>query len=132
MAQEIRAEVALEFDESAANMAHDPMRESWIGFEPMRTRAFMGDETVGSIAWVMLPHVADRLGAPCMNVWGLGVQERHRRGDRYCPHLAYNGPKLQTRRKIRLGGYTALECTCARDICQTWFQTLLHRHRENA
>jgi GNAT superfamily N-acetyltransferase len=77
--KEVRAEMALEFDESAANMAHEPMRESWIGFEPMRTQALMGDESVASIAWVMLPHVADRLGAPCMNVWGLGVQEEHRR-----------------------------------------------------
>jgi len=77
--KEVRAEVDLEFDESAASMAHEPMRESWIGFEPMRTQAFMGDEAVGSIAWVMLPYVADRLGAPCMNVWGLGVREKHRR-----------------------------------------------------
>ena len=87
--KEVKAEVALEFDESAASMAHEPMRESWIGFEPMRTQAFIGDgenppypwknEAVGSIAWVMLPYVADRLGAPCVNIWGLGVRETHRR-----------------------------------------------------
>ena len=59
-------------------MAHEPMRESWIGFKPMRTQALMGSEGVGSIAWVILPHVADRLGAPCMNIWGLGVRQEHR------------------------------------------------------
>lgn len=77
--KEVRADAELQFIESRAEMAHEPMRESWIGFKPMRTRAFIGDETVGSIAWVILPHVADRLGAPCVNIWGLGVQEKHRR-----------------------------------------------------
>lgn len=77
--KETRADVTLEFVESEAGMAHDPMRESWIGFKPMRTQALMGDENVGSIAWVILPHVADRLGAPCVNIWGMGVQEKHRR-----------------------------------------------------
>ena len=73
------ADMALEFIESDAGMAHDPMRESWIGFNPMRTQAFIGDESVGSISWVILPHVADRLGAPCVNIWGMGVQEKYRR-----------------------------------------------------
>ena len=77
--EEVRAGVKLEFAESAANMAHEPMRESWMGFEPMRTQAFIRDEAVASIGWVILPHVAERLGAPCMNIWGLGVQENHRR-----------------------------------------------------
>ena len=77
--KENRADLALEFVESEADMAHDPMRESWIGFRPMRTQALIGDECIGSIAWVILPHVADRLGAPCMNIWGMGVQEKHRR-----------------------------------------------------
>ena len=77
--KEVPADVEVEFVESAAEMAHEPMRESWIGFEPMRTRAFLDGETVGSISWVMLPHFADKLGAPCMNIWGLGVQEKHRR-----------------------------------------------------
>ena len=27
----------------------------------------------------MIPYLADRLGAPCMNVWGMGVQEKYRR-----------------------------------------------------
>jgi len=57
------AEVALEFVESEADMAHEPMRESWIGFKPMRTQALMGNEGVGSIAWVILPHVAVRCRA---------------------------------------------------------------------
>lgn len=67
------------FAESPAEMRHDGMRESWIGFAPMRTRALLEDEEVGSIGWVVLPHVAERLGAPCVNIWGLGVHEQHRR-----------------------------------------------------
>jgi GNAT superfamily N-acetyltransferase len=26
----------------------------------------------------MQPHLADRLGAPSLNIWGLGVREQHR------------------------------------------------------
>lgn len=77
--KEVSPAVNVEFVESAAEMKHEPMRESWIGFEPMRIRALVAGEDAGSIAWVMLPHVADRLGAPCMNIWGLGVREPHRR-----------------------------------------------------
>jgi GNAT superfamily N-acetyltransferase len=77
--KEMKPAVAIEFDHAAAGMAHEPMRESWIGFEPMRTRAFADGTEVGSIAWVILPHVAERLGAPCMNVWGLGIREQYRR-----------------------------------------------------
>ena len=77
--ERLKSDVSLEFAESRAEMSHEPMRESWIGFDPMRTRAFIEDQEVGSIAWVMLPHVADRLGAPCMNIWGLGIQKQHRR-----------------------------------------------------
>ncbi|MBC8230542.1 GNAT family N-acetyltransferase [bacterium] len=76
---EISAALKVEFAESAAEMKHEPMRESWLGFEPMRTQALVGGEDVGSIAWVMLPYLADRLGAPGMNIWGLGVKEQHRR-----------------------------------------------------
>jgi len=76
---EISAALKVEFVESAAEMKHEPMRESWLGFKPMRTQALVGGEDVGSIAWVMLPHLADRLGAPCMNIWGLGVREQYRR-----------------------------------------------------
>jgi GNAT superfamily N-acetyltransferase len=77
--QALQPEVRVEFVEEAAQMAHEPMRESWIGFEPMRTRAVIDGEAVGAISWALLPYVADRLGAPCMNIWGLGVREEHRR-----------------------------------------------------
>lgn len=68
----------LEMVEAAAELRHEPMRESWIGFTPMRTRAYLGDEEAGNISWVVIPYL-DRLGAPCMNIWGLGVREQHRR-----------------------------------------------------
>ncbi len=77
--KEVCADMEVEFVESAAEMVHEPMRESWVGFEPMRTRALVDNEPVGSIGWVILPHVAERLGAPCMNIWGLGVSTEHRR-----------------------------------------------------
>jgi GNAT superfamily N-acetyltransferase len=77
--KEVSADVKVEFVESAAEMRHEPMRESWMGFQPMRIRALVNGEDAGSIAWVMQPHVAERLGAPCMNIWGLGVREAHRR-----------------------------------------------------
>jgi GNAT superfamily N-acetyltransferase len=76
---EIQPDVPVEFVEAAAQMKHEAMRESWIGFEPRVTRALLNGEDVGSISWVIEPYVADRLGAPAMNIWGLGVREEHRR-----------------------------------------------------
>lgn len=69
----------VEFVESAAPMRHAAMRESWTGFEPMRIQALVGGEEAGSIGWVVLPHVAHRLGAPAVNIWSLGVRDRFRR-----------------------------------------------------
>jgi len=75
----LRGSMKIELVQSATEMAHEPMRESWIGFEPMRIRAITGEEEVGSIGWVLLPHLADRLGAACMNVWGVSVKRQYRR-----------------------------------------------------
>jgi ribosomal protein S18 acetylase RimI-like enzyme len=69
---------AITLADSPAEMRHEPMRESWVGFAPMRARALIGEEEVASIGWVLLPHL-DRLGAPCVNIWSLGVKEQHRR-----------------------------------------------------
>jgi GNAT superfamily N-acetyltransferase len=76
--QEVAPSVKVEFTEAAAEMKHEPMRESWLGFEPMRTSAFMGEEEIGGIGWVIQPHL-DRLGAPCLNIWSLGVKKAYRR-----------------------------------------------------
>jgi GNAT superfamily N-acetyltransferase len=78
-AREHRPLLDIDLAESAAEMKHEPMRESWIGFQPMVIRALLDGEEVGSICWVLLPHVADRLGAPCMNIWAMGVREERRR-----------------------------------------------------
>jgi GNAT superfamily N-acetyltransferase len=77
--QPVAAGVDLELIAGPTEMRHEAMRESWIGFEPRQLQALSGGESVGSIGWVILPHVADRLGAPCMNIWRLGVRESHRR-----------------------------------------------------
>jgi GNAT superfamily N-acetyltransferase len=61
-----------------AAMVHPGMHDSWIGFAPMRTVAYLDGEEAGSISWVIQPHL-DRLGAPCMNIWGLGVRGLFRR-----------------------------------------------------
>lgn len=76
---EVHASVPLELVEAPAAMTHAGMRESWTGFEPMHVRALLDGEEVGSLGWVLLPHVAERLGAPCVNIWSLGVREAHRR-----------------------------------------------------
>jgi GNAT superfamily N-acetyltransferase len=60
-------------------MRHEPMRESWIGFEPQGIRARIDGEPAGNIGFVLLSHVAERLGAPCVNIWSLGVPDAHRR-----------------------------------------------------
>jgi len=76
---ESRAAEPIEMVDEPAEMKHEGMRESWVGFEPMRTRGMLNGEEAGSMGWVTLPHVADKLGAPAMNIWSLGVKEEHRR-----------------------------------------------------
>ena len=69
----------IELIEAPAEMAHEPMRESWDGFEPIRVRAYSGGQELGSLGWVLLPQLAERLGAPCMSIWSMGVKAEHRR-----------------------------------------------------
>lgn len=76
---EISTDLTLSLEESHVEMAHEPMRESWIGFEPRRTVAHLNGEHAGGISWVIQPHLEETLGAPCMNIWGLGVEPKHRR-----------------------------------------------------
>ena len=70
---------ALVLEEAPAEMSHDGMRESWTGFEPMWTRGLVADEQVGQVGWVMLSQVSEKLGAPCLNIWSLGVSREQRR-----------------------------------------------------
>ena len=73
-----KPEIDIEFADRPATMAHEPMAQSWTGFEPMYTQAMAGTEPAGTIGWVILPHVT-RLGAPAMNIWTMGVREVFRR-----------------------------------------------------
>src|SRR5439155_26081303 len=47
--------IPIDLTEAEAEMTHEPMRESWIGLEPMLIRAMAGGEAAGSIGWVPLP-----------------------------------------------------------------------------
>lgn len=76
---ELRADVKIDFAEGPAKMAHEPMRESWVGFEPMSTHAMVDGQLAGSVQWVMAPQLASKLGSACMSIWGLGVGETFRR-----------------------------------------------------
>jgi GNAT superfamily N-acetyltransferase len=94
------ADVPIALIDSPAQMAHEPMRESWVGFEPMRVRALLDGEEVGSLGWAVLPHVAERLGAPCVSIWSLGVREQHRRqgiGSALVSHCLERGYALGAR-----------------------------------
>ena len=76
---ECSAAVPVELLDEPAEMRHEGMRESWAGFEPVWTRALLNGEQVGSMGWVVLPHLTETLGAPAMSIWCLGVSEQHRR-----------------------------------------------------
>jgi ribosomal protein S18 acetylase RimI-like enzyme len=69
----------IELADSPAEMVSPAMADSWKGFEPWTVRATLGGQKVAEIGWVVLEHVARRLGAPVLNIWSLGVQEAHRR-----------------------------------------------------
>ncbi len=71
-------ESQLQCEDHPSTMAHDAMRASWDGFEPWSTTARLDGQYVGAVHWVVVPHLANKLGAPCLNIWGLGVEEKHR------------------------------------------------------
>jgi RimJ/RimL family protein N-acetyltransferase len=68
-----------EFRETDTVMKHGPMRESWTGFTPRTIEAYVKGEPVGSIGWVMIPQVKAKLGAPLVNIWGMGVNGKYQR-----------------------------------------------------
>ena len=70
--------IAVEFEDGAAGVNHEPAHESWIGYEPRVARAKINGECVGSISWVVLPYL-DGLAAPGMNIFALGTREPYRR-----------------------------------------------------
>jgi len=76
---QVVAAPGLELTTAPAELVHGGMRESWVGFTPMQTQARRGEAVAGSIGWTVLPHVAEKLGAPCLSIWSLGVMEEHRR-----------------------------------------------------
>lgn len=71
--------IPIDFTAGHAVMSHRMMAESWSGFAPQRIIARASGEAIGSIGWTLLPHTAERLGAPGMTIWQLGVAESHRR-----------------------------------------------------
>ena len=71
--------VAAEFECGPATMAHEPMRQSWVGFEPRTISVRVRGAYAGAIHWAVQPHLAAKLGAICMNIWGLGIHESFRR-----------------------------------------------------
>jgi GNAT superfamily N-acetyltransferase len=66
------------FEDQPSAMVHDAMRASWEGFEPWSTTAQLDGRYAGTVHWVVLPQLAGKLGAACMNIWGLGVDEKFR------------------------------------------------------
>lgn len=73
------AKIDAEFESGPATMAHEPMRQSWAGFEPRTITVRVRGAYAGAIHWAMQPHLATTLGAACMNIWGLGVHDNFRR-----------------------------------------------------
>jgi len=69
----------VEFRDEPAAMAHAPMADSWTGFAPQASTAYIGGQKVGQIGWTVTPQVAAKLGAPAMSIWMLGVNQEHRR-----------------------------------------------------
>jgi GNAT superfamily N-acetyltransferase len=71
-------ESQLAFEDRPSTMVHDAMRASWDGFDPWTTTVRLDSQHAGAVHWVVVPQLAEKLGAPCMNIWGLGVEEKYR------------------------------------------------------
>jgi ribosomal protein S18 acetylase RimI-like enzyme len=66
-------------EDGPAEMLHAPMAESWQGFCPRASTAWVGPEKVGAIGWTLTPQVAERLGESAMTIWSLWVKKEHQR-----------------------------------------------------
>lgn len=66
------------FHDEPLKVAHDTMAQSWTGFEPRTVTAVVAGAYAGQIGYVLQPHLAGRLGHPCVNIYMLGVNPSHR------------------------------------------------------
>lgn len=73
------AAAAVEYEGSPLDMKHQTIRESWLGFEPMVIKANVDGKEVGTLGWVVMPHHAHKLGAPCVSIYMLHVADSQRR-----------------------------------------------------
>ncbi len=75
----LAAAAAVEYEDSPLDMKHQTIRESWLGFEPMVIKANVDGKEVGTLGWVVMPHHAHKLGAPCVSIYMLHVADSQRR-----------------------------------------------------
>jgi len=69
----VEPRINADFHTGPLHMAHETIRQSWIGFEPMVVKAIVEGAEAGTIGWVILPHQQAKLGAPCVDIYMLGI-----------------------------------------------------------
>lgn len=75
----VEPRVPAEFHDQPLTMAHETMAASWTGFEPRVIDVTIEGEHAGQIGYVLLPHLAARLGSPCLDIYSMGVTPERRR-----------------------------------------------------
>lgn len=75
----VEPHVPAEFHDRPLTMAHETMAASWTGFEPRVIDVTITGEHAGQIGYVVLPHLAARLGSPCLDIYMMGVNPQRRR-----------------------------------------------------
>lgn len=75
----LEATVSAEYVEAPLSPPHPTVAESWAGFDPRVIYANINGDNAGAIGWVMQPHLQTKLGAPCANIYMLGVAGHHQR-----------------------------------------------------
>jgi GNAT superfamily N-acetyltransferase len=75
----VEPRVPAEFHDRPLTMAHETMAASWTGFEPRVIDVTIEGEHAGQIGYVVLRHLAARLGSPCLDIYMMGVNPQRRR-----------------------------------------------------
>lgn len=73
------ARIPLDYLDEPLDMTHANMGPSWAGFEPRTIRAVLQGRQAGAVGYLLQSNLTPRLGAPCVNIYSLGVEPAFQR-----------------------------------------------------
>ncbi|MCC7407874.1 MAG: GNAT family N-acetyltransferase [Phycisphaeraceae bacterium] len=77
--ESLEAKTPLDYLDEPLAMTHPNMAPSWAGFEPRMIRAVQNGRHAGAVGYLLQSNLTPRLGAPCINIYALGVEPAFQR-----------------------------------------------------